>query len=423
MLRRALLILSLLIPLPSVAQDQSIEVLHWWTAGGEAKAADMLRHRWQQLGNNWVDSAIVGGGGNSAMLVLRSRTLAGNPPQVAHLKGSELHEWARLGFLRPLDDVARRGQWDLRLYPFVSSTINHQGHTIAVPVGIHRVNWLWINQPLFQRLQLPVPRTWPELLSTAATFKAAGINPLALGDDPWQLAILFEAIVLGEGDSDLFRRAFINLDARVFTSPRMLDILRLFHRLRAFLPSNHIGLSWNQATQMLMDGQAAMQLMGDWVKGELIANGLEPGQTIRCVPAPGTAGKFSYNLDSLAMFEQHDPARDRDQQSFADMLMSSDFQRDFNRVKGSIPPRTDADISTFDRCARDAWQALQQAERHGELVPSAAEGMALTPQVQQALFEVLASYFADPQGDAEETAHRLQRALRAVQAEWRPEAN
>lgn len=411
-MRQAVALLIALVGTAATASD--IEVLHWWTAGGEARAADVLRQRWQALGHHWVDAAIVGGGGNSAMLVLRSRALNHNPPQAAHLKGVELHEWAKRGFLRNLDDVARRGQWQLRLYPFVSSTLNHQGHFVAVPVGLHRVNWLWINQSLFQRFELNPPSNWEEMIQVSRRFKQAGITPLAMGDDPWQLAILFEAIALGEGGSDFFRRAFVNLEPEVLAGTQMQQVLRRFHSLRPFLPANHIGLKWNQASQMLVNGQAAMQLMGDWVKGELTGTG---HQTIRCLPAPGTAGKFSYNLDSLALFQQQDAEHDQAQQQFAELLMSTDFQQQFNRVKGSIPPLADADLSLFDSCGQASAKALQHATQHGDLVPSMAEGMAIPSNVQQAIFDLLASYFSDPQGDAVATAQQLARAVRAVSAE------
>ena len=133
--------------------------------------------------------------------------------------------------------------------------------------------------------------------------------------------------------------------------------------------------------------------------------------------APGTAGKFSYNLDSLALFQQPDPERDLAQQRFAELLMDENFQLEYNQVKGSIPPLAEMDSDQLDPCARLSIQALQQANRRGDLVPSMAEGMAIPPNVQQAIFELLASYFSDPQGDAEMTAKQLARAVLAVRAE------
>ena len=399
----------LILLLTATTSAHQIEVLHWWTTGSEAKAAQVMRSHWLALGNQWQDSAIAGGGGKSAMLVLRSRVLAGTPPQAAHLKGAELHAWAQLGFMRDLGKQARRDQWDLRLYPFVSSTLNHQGHPVGLPIGIHRMNWLWANPAVFTRLQLEPPHSWEAFITVANQLKQAGITPLAIGDEPWQLAILFESIALGEGGSDFFRRAFVNLDDETLRGTKMQAVLRRFHQLRAFLPANHIGLKWHDATRMVLTGQAAMQIMGDWVKSEEGAPGL------RCLPAPGTAGKFSYNLDSLGLFVQTSAAQSQAQDALTDLIMDSEFQREFNREKGSIPTQPGIELTGFDPCAIESVHALQLAIRQGDLVPSMAEGMAIPPYTQQAIFDLLASYFSDPDGNAKQAAEQLARGVRAMQ--------
>ena len=404
---RSLLPLLLLMCTASFANE--IEVLHWWTTGSETKAAQVMRNSWLSRNNQWKDAAIAGGGGKSAMLVLRSRVLAGNPPQAAHLKGAALHSWAKLGFMRDLGKLARRNQWDLRLYPFVSSTLNHQGSPVGVPIGIHRMNWLWANPDLFSRHRLSPPQSWDEFIKVAEQLQQLGITPLAIGDEPWQLAIVFESIALGEGGSDFYRRAFVNLDEETLRSPMMQAVLRRFHQLRAFLPANHIGLKWHDATHMVLSGQAAMQIMGDWVKNE------EGAPNLRCIPAPGTTGKFSYNLDSLGLFVQNADLQTQAQDQLVDLIMESDFQRHFNQVKGSIPTQPAIELIGFDACAIESVHALQLAISHGDLVPSMAEGMAIPPYTQQAIFDLLASYFSDPNGDEKRAAEQLARLVRAMQ--------
>ncbi len=413
---RSYLVSSLMLSLVSVsAMASSVEVLHWWTAGGEAKAAGVLRSYWQALGNEWQDSAISGGGGQSAMTVLKSRALSGTPPEAAHLKGSELQEWAALGFLRNLDQAAQQGEWDKVLPEFVQYSVQSQGHYVAVPVGIHRVNWLWVNPKVFQRYQLTPPDSWPELLVVAKKLKAAGITPLAIGDDQWQLSILFEAIVLGEGGSDFYRHAFIQLDQSALQSDTMSHLLDLFHQMRDYIADDYGGTKWNQATHMLIEGSAAMQLMGDWVKGELTAANVIPGKDILCLPAPGTHGKFSYNLDSIAMFNVKDHQKQLAQQQLANMIMTSDFQRAFNRVKGSIPVLQNQTLTDFDPCAQNSAQQLQLAIKEQQLVPSMAEGMANSSYVRQAIGDVLVSYFNNPDGDAKQAARQLARAVLSAQ--------
>jgi glucose/mannose transport system substrate-binding protein len=413
---RSYLVSSLMLSLVSVsAMASSVEVLHWWTAGGEAKAAGVLRSYWQALGNEWQDSAISGGGGKSAMTVLKSRALSGTPPEAAHLKGSELQEWAALGFLRNLDNVAQQNSWEQVLPEFVQHSVQSKGHYVAVPIGIHRVNWLWVNPKVFQRLQLTPPASWAELLVVSKKLKQAGITPLAIGDDQWQLAILFEAIVLGEGGSDFYRRAFIQLDQTALQSDTMQHLLELFHQLREYIADDYGGTNWNQATHMLIEGSAAMQLMGDWVKGELTAANVVPGKDILCLPAPGTDGKFSYNLDSIAMFDVQSQQKQQAQLQLVNMIMTSDFQHAFNRVKGSIPVLNNQKLADFDQCAQHSAQQLQQAIKQQELVPSMAEGMANSSYVRQAIGDVLAGYFNNPDGNAKQAARQLARAVLSAQ--------
>ena len=110
-----------------------VEVLHWWTSGGEARAVEVLKSEWAEQGNQWNDFAVQGGGGKSAMTVLKSRALAANPPEAAHLKGFELHEWGSLGFLRDLTPMAEHLGWYPQLPPMVRDTLSQNGALMAVP--------------------------------------------------------------------------------------------------------------------------------------------------------------------------------------------------------------------------------------------------------------------------------------------------
>ena len=64
-----------------------VEVLHWWTSGGEAAALNVLKQDLEGKGIGWLDMPVAGGGGEQAMTVLRARVTAGNPGQT-HFKVS-----------------------------------------------------------------------------------------------------------------------------------------------------------------------------------------------------------------------------------------------------------------------------------------------------------------------------------------------
>ncbi|WP_139477536.1 ABC transporter substrate-binding protein [Aeromonas veronii] len=396
-----------------VAASQ-VEVLHWWTSGGEAKAVEVLKSEWTKQGNQWNDFAVQGGGGKSAMTVLKSRALAANPPEAAHLKGYELKEWAGLGFLRDLTPMAEHLGWYSQMPPMVRATLSQNGALMAVPTGIHRVNWLWLNHKVFERNKLTPPTSWAQFVTVADQLKKRGITPLAIGNEPWQLAVLFETVALGEGGKEFYRKAFLEQDSATLTGPDMVRVLTRFQQLRTYVPQKYAGLKWHQATNLLESGGAAMQVMGDWVKGELSAGNYRPGEDIACLPSPGSAGLFSYNLDSIAMFKQRDPAQLQAQGDLAQLLMTPQFQEEFNRVKGSIPALTNPDMSKFDRCAVRSYQDFLLAEKQDNLLPSMAEGMATPTNMRQAILDVLSNFFNDPKANPEQTALHLERAMRST---------
>ncbi len=139
-----------------------VEVLHWWTSGGEAKSVSVLKGMMEEQGNSWKDFAIAGGGGESAMTVLKTRAVSGNPPSAAQIKGHDIQEWGKLGFLTDLSDVATAENWDSVLPEVVTKVMKYDGDYVAVPVNVHRVNWLWVNPDVLKKSGAAVPTTLKE---------------------------------------------------------------------------------------------------------------------------------------------------------------------------------------------------------------------------------------------------------------------
>ena len=122
-----------------------VEVLHWWTSGGEAASVNYLKGKLSDAGVGWTDFAVAGGGGENAMTVLKSRAISGNPPTAAQIKGPSIQEWGDLGFLADINGVATENNWDELLPAVVSDVMKHEGKYVAAPVNVHRVNWMWSN--------------------------------------------------------------------------------------------------------------------------------------------------------------------------------------------------------------------------------------------------------------------------------------
>ncbi|MBK1712729.1 ABC transporter substrate-binding protein [Rubrivivax gelatinosus] len=396
-----------------IAQAGEVEVLHWWTSGGEAKAAAALKASMQAKGHTWKDFAVAGGGGDSAMTVLKSRVVSGNAPAAAQIKGPALQEWAAEGVLANIDDVAKAEKWDSLLPKAVADVMKYKGSYIAAPVNVHRVNWLWANPEAFKKAGTKVPTTWDEFFVAAEALKKAGIIPVAHGGQNWQDFTTFESVALGVGGTDFYRKALVQLDPATLNSATMEKVLSTFKRVKTYTDKNAPGRDWNLATAMVIKGEAGMQLMGDWAKGEFVAAGKVPGKDFICAPAPGTAQAFTFNIDSFAMFKLKNAENTKAQKALAAAIMSPEFQEVFNLNKGSIPVRLGMNMDKFDDCAKQSAKDFVATSKSGGLLPSIAHGMAVPPAVEGAIKDVVSQYWNSDKMSAKDAMARIANAAKA----------
>ncbi|WP_210245779.1 ABC transporter substrate-binding protein [Ciceribacter naphthalenivorans] len=376
----------------------TVEVLHWWTSGGEAKAVGTLKEAFEKQGGKWEDSPIAGGGGDAAMTALRARVMAGNPPAAVQLKGPGIQEWAEQGVLADVEDVAKAEKWDDVLPPSMAEIMKYKGKYVAAPVNVHRIDWMWVNPAVLAKVGAEVPKTWDEFNAVADKLKAAGITPLAHGGQPWQDATVFETIVLSMG-ADFYRKALIELDQEALTGETMVKVFDQLRKLRGDVDPGFSGRDWNLATAMVMNGEAAFQIMGDWAKGEFLAAGKVPGKDFICAPTPGNG--FSFNTDSFAFFKVSGADRIEGQKVLASLIMSPEFQETFNLAKGSIPARTDVKLDKFDSCALKSHEDMIAAVKNNTFVPSMAHEMAVPRTVRGEFLDVITNFFNSEMSSAD----------------------
>lgn len=370
----------------------SVEVLHWWTSGGEAAAVGVLKKDLEGKSVAWQDMPVAGGGGEAANTALKARVTSGNPPTAAQLLGMAVNEWAGENLLGDLTSIAEKEGWSNVVPAAVKNFAIHDGKWVAVPVNIHRPNWLWINAKIFADNGLTPPTTWDDFNSVADKLKEKGIVPLAHGGQAWQDTTVFDDVVLGLGGPEFYRKAILELDEASLGSDTMVKVFDQMRKIRGYVDPNFSGRDWNLATAMVLKGEAAMQLMGDWAKGEIVKANLKPGVDILCVAAPGTEGAFLFNTDFLAMFQVGEDKL-AGQYALASSVMSPSFQEAFNLVKGSIPARNDVSGEKFDACGQKSMADIRAAEKANTLMGSLAHGHAEPAAIQRAIFDVVTQHF------------------------------
>lgn len=392
-----------------------VEVLHYWTSGGEAAAAAELKATLEKAGHEWTDFAVAGGGGDNAMTVLKSRAVSGNPPSAAQVKGPSIQDWAELDLLTNLDDVATAEKWDEVLPSVVSKIMKYDGHYVAVPVNVHRVNWLWANPEVFKKAGVEIPTTWDEFFVAADKIKAAGFIPFAHGGQPWQDATVFEDMVLGMGGAEFYKKSLVDLDPKALGGEEMVNILTAFKNLKAYTDESSAGREWNITTGMVINGKAAMQIMGDWAKGEFTAAGKKPGTDYVCIASPGTQNAFMFNIDSMIMFDTKEADNKVATKDLAKAILKPEFQKVFNMNKGSIPVRVDLPMDDFDSCAKLSSDDFKKSAEAGTLVPSMAHEMAVPAAVRGAIMDTVTNFFNSKDETAEEAAKKLVKAVKMAQ--------
>jgi len=373
--------------------DDTVEVLHFWTSGGEGAAIDVLKGQLIDDGIKWTDMIVSGGGGAQAKDVLESRVRAQNPPTAAQIQGFDIIDWANRDVqLGNLNAVATAQNWDNVVPAAIQQFSKSDGTWIAAPVNVHSTNWLWINKKLLDATGSQAPQTWDELVNVLEKMKLNGVPaPLSHGGQDWQVATMFDGVALSLG-AEFYQSALIELDPQALLSSRMEEAFARMQTLARYTDSNTTGRFWNLASAMVIEGFAGMQVMGDWAKGEFLQANKVPGEDFVCVRFPGTQGSVAFNSDQFVMFNVAENRRNA-QLQMASAVMSPSFQSSFNVVKGSVPARIDVSDADFDDCGKKAIKDLAQANQNSTLFGSFSQSHAVPPQIRQAMVRVIAKHF------------------------------
>jgi glucose/mannose transport system substrate-binding protein len=375
------------------AEDAKVEVLHYWTSGSEAAGLNVLKEILSSEGVKWTDTPIAGGTGANERQVLRARIEAGDAPSAVQMHAEEVKAWADEGVLVNLNDLAKKEDWAKIIAPELLPFISVNGDIVAVPVNVHRSNWLWYNKKVLDKAGVKPPATWEEFNAVADKLKASGVTPLALGGQPWQEADLFENLVLGIGGPEFYHQAIVEQSEQALRSPTMVKVFEQLRKLGDYVDPNYPGRDWNLATAMVIKGDAAMQIMGDWAKGELTLAKQQPNVDYGCAPTPGTAGDFIWLTDNFGFFKTKDPAAQEGQLKMASAVLSKKFQEEFSPKKGSIPTRIDVSTDGLDFCGKQAFKDRAEAQKTNTSLPSLAHNAATSAAKSGVFLDVVSSFF------------------------------
>jgi len=392
------------------ADVKEVQMLHWWTSGGEAAALNVLKGDLSKEGYAWKDVPVAGGGGDAAMTALKAMVAAGTYPTASQMLGYTVLDYAQAGVMGDLTETAKKEGWDKSVPAALQKFSVYDGKWVAAPVNVHSVNWLWINKAVMDKIGGTEPKTFEDLVALLDKAKAAGVTPLALGGQNWQEATMFDSVVLSTGGPEFYKKAFNDLDEESLKSDTMKKSFDNLATLIKYVDPNFSGRDWNLATAMVIKGDALVQVMGDWAKGEFVAAKKTPNTDFLCYRFPGTDGSVIYNSDMFGMFNVPDDRKSA-QVALATATLSKSFQSAFNVVKGSVPARTDVPDTDFDACGKKGIADLKAANEGGTLFGSLAQGYGAPPAVANAYKDVVSKFVHGQIKTSDQAVEELVKAI------------
>lgn len=368
-----------------------LTVNHWWTSPSESAALAGLVKLFQQKYPDVNVSALPleGGSIRSQFPRMRLLILANRAPDVFQSNaGYAAQVFFDAGLLAPIDDVWTSGKLEPVIPPLIRDMCKFDGHYYSVPVSANRTNLIWYNKSLLDEYKIDPSSltTWALFFNAAERLKAGGVpSPIQMGST-WTVAHVFECIMAGLGIAAY--EDWINGKINVATDPRLLAALTTFQRYVSYSNKDNADIAWDQAIRRVMYRSSAFCITGDWANGEFRVAGMTFGKDYGAIPAPGTKGMYGVGVDTF----QHPRGVPEPVNStrWMSLVASREGQDAFNRLKGSIPARIDADPSAYDPYQRSAIADLKSAQH---VYPN---GASAKPEAFNAhITETLVAFMAD----------------------------
>ncbi|MCB1498819.1 MAG: extracellular solute-binding protein [Bauldia sp.] len=200
--------------------------------------------------------------------------LTADPPDVAAwYAGNRMAPFVNSGLFMDVSDVwAENGLNDTLKSASASMTID--GKKWGVPYTYYQ--WgVYYRKDIFEQNGIAVPKTWAEFVAACEKLKAAGITPIAIGTKAlWPTGGWFDYLDLRVNGYEFHMD--LTAGKIPYTDPRVKAVFEKWGELvtPGYFLENHAALDWQDAMPQIVQGKAAMYLMGNFIVAPLKEAGL-----------------------------------------------------------------------------------------------------------------------------------------------------
>jgi glucose/mannose transport system substrate-binding protein len=405
--------------LPALARAQGavkprLTAISQWSAGSDGAAITALGKKFEERGGVWQHSPVPGFT-TEMMNKLRAQIIAGDPPACSQLKGPEIAAWSKIAPTVNLDALVASAGYEKVVAPDLAKLHKPGGKWISLPLQIYSTNMLYLSRRALDKAKTDkIPVTWADFNDLAEKMKASGITyPIANGGTRPDDGQKFEASLAGINPAS-YRAAIMNLDKKALEGPEVRAAFAQVRKIANWMDPNMGAQPYATNLKRFVDGDMGMMIMGGWAQGVLRNGGFKFDDYI-IAPGPSDNGKpvFLLNADAFIFWQRSEPDLQAGQTLMAQLVMDPAIQTMYSQITGSIPVRTDVDLSGegWSDGQRRTAAALKDAVANNQAVLSLAHNMAHENGLTAAMIDVLTEYVKDKTITPEQAVTRLAEAV------------
>ncbi len=295
------------------------------------KANPDVKVKWNNFDHEGYKSAI------------RNFLTADAPDVVAWYAGNRMEPFVKAGLFEDVTDLWTANGLDDQLKS-ASSSMTIDGKKWGVPYTYYQ--WgIYYRKDIFQSQSITPPKTWDELLAASKKLKDAGITPFTIGTKAlWPTAGWFDYLDLRVNGYDFHMQ--LTSGKVPYTDPRVKAVFEKWAELvkPGYFIENHAAIDWQDAIPQLVQGKAAMYLMGNFAVATMKNGGLKEDQ-IGFLPFPEiTAGLPVAEEAPTDTFHIPKGAKNKDDaKKFLAYVASPEAQAKMNATLGQLPVNNKAE--------------------------------------------------------------------------------
>ncbi len=223
----------------------------------------------------------------------------------------------------------------------------------------------------------------------------------------------FEAALAGISPA-AYRTAIMNLDAKALKGPEVKAAFAQVRKIADWMDPNTAAQHYSINLQRFIAGDMGMMIQGGWAQGVLLNAGFKLDDFIIAPgPSENTKPVFLLNADAFIFWQRKEPDLQAGQTLMAQLVMDPAIQTMYSQITGSIPVRTDVDLSGagWSDGQRRTAAALKEAVASNQAVLSVAHNMAQENGMTAAMIDVITEYVKNKAITPDQAVARLSDAV------------